>query len=79
MCLLAKKTISNEVTNNVEPALQLDGKPATETVYCVKCKSKQEFENKEAITMKNNKKAFKGTCKTCKKPVFKLAKKDEVI
>lgn len=33
--------------------------------YCVKCKSKQEMETPEEVTMKNGIKAMKGKCPVC--------------
>ena len=33
--------------------------------YCVKCKDKREMANAKEVTMKNGRKAMKGTCPKC--------------
>ena len=43
--------------------------------YCVKCKTKREMKNPEATTMKNGRKATKGTCPVCGTKLFTFAKK----
>jgi uncharacterized Zn finger protein (UPF0148 family) len=40
--------------------------------YCVKCKAKKEIANGLEETMKNGRKAIKGTCPTCGKVIFKF-------
>ncbi len=40
--------------------------------YCVKCKSKQEIQNPQAITMKNGRPATQGTCPVCNTKVFRI-------
>ncbi|MFH1432743.1 MAG: DUF5679 domain-containing protein [archaeon] len=40
--------------------------------YCVKCKAKREMKNPEQTTMKNGRKATKGTCPTCGTKMFKI-------
>ena len=40
--------------------------------YCVKCRSKREIRNPQAITMKNGKPATSGTCPTCNTKVFRI-------
>ena len=40
--------------------------------YCVKCKSKKEIQNATQITMKNGRKAMKGTCPTCGTGMFRI-------
>ena len=42
------------------------------TAYCVKCRAKKEVSSPEQITMKNGKKALKGTCPDCGTKVFKI-------
>ena len=42
------------------------------TAYCVKCKGKKEVSNPEQVTMKNGRKALKGTCPDCGTKVFKI-------
>ncbi len=37
---------------------------ATYEAYCVKCKTKREFEGEE-VEMKNGRKAARGTCPVC--------------
>jgi len=40
--------------------------------YCVKCKSKKEIQNATQVTMKNGRKAMKGTCPTCGTGMFRI-------
>ncbi len=40
--------------------------------YCVKCKAKREIKDPEKITMKNGRKATKGTCPTCGTKMFRI-------
>jgi Domain of unknown function (DUF5679) len=39
--------------------------------YCVKCKAKREFEGQE-VTMKNGRKAAKGSCPVCGTTVMRI-------
>ena len=40
--------------------------------YCVKCKSKREMTNANEVTMKNGRKAMKGTCPSCGTGMFRI-------
>jgi len=40
--------------------------------YCVKCRKKVEMQDPKEITMKNGRKAMKGTCPVCGTGVFKI-------
>lgn len=40
--------------------------------YCVKCKSKREMGKAEEVTMKNGRKAMKGTCTKCGTGMYKI-------
>ena len=40
--------------------------------YCVKCKAKAEMINEKETTMKNGRKAMKGTCKKCGTGMYKI-------
>jgi predicted RNA-binding Zn-ribbon protein involved in translation (DUF1610 family) len=40
--------------------------------YCVKCKAKQEMKNPQQVTLKNGKKATKGTCPKCGTKMFRI-------
>jgi RNase P subunit RPR2 len=42
------------------------------SAYCVKCKAKREVSNPEQVTMKNGRKALKGTCPNCGTKMFKI-------
>lgn len=42
------------------------------TAYCVKCKEKREVQDPEQVTMKNGRKALKGTCPNCGTKMFKI-------
>lgn len=43
--------------------------------YCVKCKKKQEMQGAKEVTLKNGKKAMKGTCPACGTGMFKITGK----
>ncbi len=45
------------------------------TMYCVKCRAKQEVENPESVTLKNGKPALKGKCPVCGTGMFKIGAK----
>ncbi len=54
-----------------------DNNPLTRTkmaveAYCVKCKAKRDMKNAAEVTMKNGRKAMKGTCPTCGTGMFKI-------
>jgi len=40
--------------------------------YCVKCKAKREVSKPQAITMKNGRKATKGTCPKCGTGMYRI-------
>ena len=40
--------------------------------YCVKCKAKRTMSNAEKVTMKNGRKAMKGTCPECKTGMYRI-------
>ncbi|MBI4362058.1 MAG: hypothetical protein HY558_02685 [Euryarchaeota archaeon] len=40
--------------------------------YCVKCKAKRDIQNPKQVTLKNKKKATKGTCPKCGTNVFRI-------
>ena len=42
------------------------------SMYCVKCREKREVDNPEQVTMKNGKKALRGTCPVCGTKMFKI-------
>jgi len=42
--------------------------------YCVKCKSKKEMVNPQAVTLKNGKPATQGSCPDCGTKMFKIGK-----
>lgn len=42
--------------------------------YCVKCKSKREMSNPQAITMKNGRSATQGACPVCNTKMFRIGK-----
>ena len=42
------------------------------TAYCVKCKKKREMKSPQGITMKNGRRATKGTCPTCGTKMFRI-------
>ena len=43
--------------------------------YCMKCKKKREMEHITQVTMKNKRRAAKGTCIVCKTKMFKIGGK----
>ena len=45
------------------------------SMYCVKCRSKREDPNAQAVTMKNGKKALKGKCPICGTGMYKIGGK----
>jgi len=40
--------------------------------YCVKCKQKREMKNPKQVTMKNGRKAWKGTCPVCGSGMYRI-------
>jgi predicted RNA-binding Zn-ribbon protein involved in translation (DUF1610 family) len=40
--------------------------------YCVKCHRKREMKNPKQVTLKNRRKATKGTCPTCGTKIFRI-------
>ena len=40
--------------------------------YCVKCKAKRIMSSPEKVTMKNGRKAMKGTCPTCSTGMYRI-------
>jgi len=42
------------------------------TSYCVKCRKKREMKNPQQITMKNGRKATKGSCPVCSTKMFRI-------
>ena len=40
--------------------------------YCVKCKAKREMKDSAETTMKNGRKALKGSCSNCGTGMFKI-------
>jgi hypothetical protein len=42
------------------------------TAYCVKDKQKVQMKNPKSVTMKNGRKAYKGTCPKCGTRVFRI-------
>lgn len=40
--------------------------------YCVKCKKKKEMKDAKGVTLKNGRKATKGTCPACGTKMFKI-------
>jgi hypothetical protein len=40
--------------------------------YCVKCKTKKEMKDTQEVTMKNGRKAMKGTCPSCGTGMYKI-------
>ena len=43
--------------------------------YCVKCRTRKEMENPQAVTMKNGKPAITGECSVCGTKMFRLGGK----
>ncbi|MCL5411745.1 MAG: DUF5679 domain-containing protein [Patescibacteria group bacterium] len=42
------------------------------SMYCVKCRAKQEVSNPEKITMKNGKGALRASCPSCGTKMFRI-------
>ena len=42
--------------------------------YCMKCRSKREMSNTQAITMKNGRPATRGVCLVCDTKMFRIGK-----
>jgi len=42
--------------------------------FCVKCRKKVELSNPQEVTLKNGRKAMKGTCPICGTPVYVFVK-----
>ena len=42
--------------------------------FCVKCRSKREMSNPQAITMKNGRPATRGACPVCNTKMFRIGK-----
>jgi len=42
------------------------------TLYCLKCKKKQEVEKSEEVTIKNGSKGLKAQCPVCGTKMFKF-------
>ena len=40
--------------------------------YCVKCQKKREMKNPAKVTLKNGRKASKGTCPVCGTKMFRI-------
>jgi len=40
--------------------------------YCVKCKAKKEMKNAKEVTMKNGRKAMKGSCPVCGTGMYRI-------
>jgi len=40
--------------------------------YCMKCKAKREMKNPKPTTLKNGRKATKGTCSKCSTTMFTM-------
>ena len=40
--------------------------------YCVKCKKKVQMKDAKEVTMKNGRKAMKGTCSKCGTGMFRI-------
>jgi hypothetical protein len=40
--------------------------------YCVKCKAKKEMKDSNEVTMKNGRRALKGTCSSCGTGMYKI-------
>ena len=45
------------------------------TMYCVKCKAKQDVNDPEKVTMKNGRPAMKAKCPACGTTMFKIGSK----
>ena len=46
-----------------------------ETAYCVKCGQKRNMKNAKQVTMKNGRKAIKGSCEKCGTGMYKITGK----
>jgi hypothetical protein len=46
--------------------------------YCMHCKVKRDMVDVKVVTMKNTRRAAKGTCIICKTKMFKILGKGEV-
>lgn len=44
----------------------------TVSMYCVKCRAKQDVQDPEKVTMKNGKPAMKGKCPVCGTGMYKI-------
>ena len=42
--------------------------------YCVKCRSKREMSNPQAVTMKNGRPGTQGVCQVCSTKMFRIGK-----
>ena len=42
--------------------------------YCLKCRSKKEVKDAEAVTLKNGRPATRGKCSECDATVFRIGK-----
>jgi hypothetical protein len=40
--------------------------------WCVKCKAKRQMDSAKEVTMKNGRKAMKGTCAKCGTGMYKI-------
>ena len=40
--------------------------------YCVKCKAKREMKDAKEVTMKNKRKAMKGSCPDCGTGMYRI-------
>lgn len=40
--------------------------------YCVKCKAKKEMKDVQEVTMKNGRRAAKGTCPDCSTGMYRI-------
>lgn len=40
--------------------------------YCVKCKAKREMKDASEVTLKNGRRAMKGSCPSCNTGMFKI-------
>ncbi len=45
--------------------------------FCVKCRKKVAMQNPELVTLKNGRKAWKGTCPNCGTTIYRFAKAEE--
>jgi len=42
------------------------------TAYCFKCRAKREMKDPQEVTLKNGRKAVRGTCPVCGTKMFKI-------